>query len=98
MKRFLLVVLVLAVPVVSGCCAQYSNPERAEDLWRADYALCENEADYMVEYHGNQPELGRPGTTDILDYGPRFKARIRQCMEEKGYTYEDDFKKILLGG
>jgi len=89
--------LLSLILVVAGCAARYSNPDRPESMWQVDYDMCVIEVDYNVVFHHYSTTASRPLVTHYDYYSPRYRKALRQCMEAKGYTYEDDPKKILFG-
>lgn len=89
--------LLLASVTLLSCSPRYSHPERPESLWKVDYDMCVIEADYAVVFHHYSTTASRPMVTSYEFYSPRYREAIEACMEDKGYTYEDDPKALLLG-
>ncbi len=82
--------------ILVGCAVKYEHPDKPESMWDTDYHMCEVEVDYATDFHQYTTTASRPHTTRLVHYSPRYKELLRECMERKGYTYEDDLKKILF--
>lgn len=80
-----------------GCAVQYSHSSRPEYLWDMDYDMCAVEVDYAVEFHHYSTTASRPMTQHYDYYSQRYKDAVRECMEAKGYLFEDDQYAILFG-
>lgn len=98
MRFFLLCLplLLMLILMIAGCSPRYSNPDRPESLWKVDYDMCVVEVDYAVVFHHYTTTASRPLITNYDYHSPRYKEALRQCMEAKGYSYEDDPRKLLF--
>lgn len=101
MKSSLRIVTVCGVLLVVlgawGCSPRYSHPQKSEYLWEIDYNMCVVQADYAVQNHPYSTTASRPYVTRFEQFSPRYREFIQQCMEDKGYSFEDDPKELLFG-
>jgi hypothetical protein len=96
MKRTLLAMILGCLLPLGACAVTYTHQDKPEALWDVDYHMCEVEADYAVTFRHYSTTASRPHTTTFTHYSPRYKEFLRECMEKKGYAYEDDLKKVLF--
>lgn len=90
MKKSMIVVLAGAMVCLSLGCAKYTHTARDADRWDNDYAMCVTKADYQVDFNPYTTDTAHPYDTRLMTYGDRYWGLIRSCMEDKGYTYEEE--------